>query len=168
MCLTADHLYKYSFLNDWKLCNLINGEYFCREIYDLVLVVTNHIRNSAEQIVARQEKAIEDLTKVLVLSGITLSLVESTRPGSGSEHHLSHFFEIVGLVHHQPHFVHGADVAYNTILTAGMREQICKQSLPIFYEESEHERHNAWEHFSVLLQLKQRGFKPMQVLIKGI
>lgn len=141
----GDIIGKYSSLNDWKLSNLINGEYFCGEIYDLVMEVTNNIRDCADRIIAREEEAIEYLTKALVLIGITLSLLGSTRPGSGSEHHLSHFFEITGLVHKQPHFVHGTDVAYATILTAGMRQQICAQEAPEFCREPEKERIAAWD-----------------------
>ena len=141
----GDIIGKYSSLNDWKLSHLVCGEYLCPEIYDLVLRTTDDIRDSAAGIAAREDQAIEKLTKALVLIGITLSLVETTRPGSGSEHHLSHFFEIVGLVRHQKHFPHGTDVAYNTILTAGMREQICRMEEPHFCEEPAEERDGAWE-----------------------
>ena len=141
----GDIIGKYSSLNDWELSHLICGEYFCPEIYDLVLRTTDDIRNLAAGIAAREDYAIEQLTKALVLIGITLSLVETTRPGSGSEHHLSHFFEIVGLVRHEKHFPHGTDVAYNTILTAGMREQICQIEEPCFCEESAESRDGAWE-----------------------
>ena len=140
----GDIIGKYSSLNDWELSHLICGEYFCPEIYNLVLSTTDKIRDLAGDIAAREEYAIEQLTKALVLIGITLSLVETTRPGSGSEHHLSHFFEIVGLIHHQKHFPHGTDVAFNTILTAWMRERICEMESPCFSEESPEERENAW------------------------
>jgi len=141
----GDIIGKYSSLNDWELSHLVCGEYLCPEVYDLVLRTTDAIRGLAAGIAAREERAIEQLTKALVLIGITLSLVETTRPGSGSEHHLSHFFEIVGLVRQQKHFPHGTDVAYNTILTAGMREQICRMEEPYFCEETAEERDGAWE-----------------------
>ena len=32
----GDILGKYSCLNDWKLSALVNGEYFCQKVYDLV------------------------------------------------------------------------------------------------------------------------------------
>ncbi len=128
----GDIIGKYSALNDWRLSKLINDEYFCQEIYDLVMDVTNNIRDMVAGIVAREDAAIEYLTKALVLIGVTLSLLGSTRPGSGSEHHLSHFFEIVGLIHDQPYFLHGTDVAYSTVVTAGMREEIVKLEKPVF------------------------------------
>lgn len=140
----GDIIGKYSSLNDWKLSHMINEEYFCQEIYDLVLEMTNDVRDSVEAIVRRENQAIEALIKALVLSGITLSMAGSTRPGSGSEHHLSHFFEIVGLIHGEPHFGHGTDVAYATIVTAAMREQICAMQNPVFQKEDKLIREQEW------------------------
>ena len=136
----GDIIGKYSALNDWQLSHLINDEYFCQEIYDLVMAVTNEIRDQVELIVARDDEAIEFLTNALVLIGVTLSLLGSTRPGSGSEHHLSHFFEIVGLINDEPYFLHGTDVAYSTVVTAGMREELCKIDVPEFITVSPEER----------------------------
>ena len=140
----GDIIGKYSALNDWQLSRLIREEYFCPEIYDLVLHTTDHIRDQAENIAAREENAIADLMKALVLIGITLSLLGSTRPGSGSEHHLSHFFEIVGLVRGEDYFCHGADVAYSTVVTARMREEILALKEPVFCQESGEKRQAAW------------------------
>ena len=141
----GDIIGKYSSLCDWELAHLVCGEHFCKPIYELVMNTTDEIRDSVEGIVAREDAAIERLMRALVLIGMTLTLVETTRPGSGSEHHLSHFFEIVGLVKHQKHLSHGTDVAYNTILTAGMREQIRRLRVPVFCEESAEARAEAWE-----------------------
>lgn len=141
----GDIIGKYSSLNDWKLANLICGEYLCPYIYDIVLKTTDDIRDSVSDIVARDSVAIEKLMNALVLIGMTLTFVETTRPGSGSEHHLSHFFEIVGLIKNEKHFSHGTDVAYNTIVTAAVREKIRSLDEPVFCEESKTEREKAWE-----------------------
>lgn len=141
----GDIIGKYSSLNDWKLAELVCGEHLCPFVYNLVLETTNDIRDSASDIVARESHAVEKLMSALVLIGMTLTLVETTRPGSGSEHHLSHFFEIVGLIKGEKHFSHGTDVAYNTIITAAIREKIRELDTPVFFEESEAERVDAWE-----------------------
>lgn len=140
----GDIIGKYSSLCDWELANLICGEHLCRPIYDLVMQVTDEIRDCVDAILAREDRGIEKLMQALVLVGMTLTLVETTRPGSGSEHHLSHFNEIVGLVRKEAHLPHGTDVAFNTILTAGMREQLCKLERPPFCEESPAQRMQAW------------------------
>jgi len=141
----GDIIGKYSSLNDWKLAALINGEHFCPEIYKLVYEVTEETRRQVHNIVAREDEAIAFLTKALVLIGVTLTLLGSTRPGSGSEHHLSHFFEIVGLIHNQPYFLHGTDVAYSTVVTAAMRERICQMKAPVFTAVTREERLTAYE-----------------------
>ncbi len=140
----GDIIGKYSALNDWKLSRLVTGEYFCREIHDLVMEATDHIRDTAERIVTRDPDAIEYLMNALILIGITLSLLGSTRPGSGSEHHLSHFFEIAGLLRDEPYFCHGVDVAYSTVVTAGMRERIAAIDAPTFCEETAESRQANW------------------------
>ena len=128
----ADIIGKYSALCDWRLSHLINGEYLCREVYDLVLEKTNLIRSLAKDIAARKQEAIEELMRDLVLIGVTLTLLSTTRPGSGSEHHLSHYFEITGILEDKPYFLHGTDVGYSTIVTAHLREELCALAKPDF------------------------------------
>lgn len=128
----ADIIGKYSALSDWKLAHLILGEHFCPFLYDVVKRTTDEIRSMAHQIVAREETAIAKLMEALVLVGACLALFESTRPGSGSEHHFSHYFEITGLIGQEPYFLHGVDVGYSTFLTAKMRNRILQVDEPVF------------------------------------
>lgn len=128
----ADIIGKYSALCDWKLSELINGEYLCPFVYDLVLERTNALRAAAKALTKRDAAAVKMLTETLVLIGACLTLLSTTRPGSGSEHHLSHYFEITGLIDGTPYFLHGTDVGYATVVTAGLREEITKIATPEF------------------------------------
>ena len=127
----ADIIGKYSSLCDWRLAEEVNGEYLCLFVYDLVKKSTDEIRDSAADIAARDAAAIGRLMECLVLIGVCLTLLSTTRPGSGSEHHLSHFFEITGLIEHKPYFLHGIDVGYATEVTARLREEILRVSSPV-------------------------------------
>ena len=129
----ADIIGKYSALNDWKLSHLVNGEYLCPFVYDLVMEKTNEVRDLAPALMRREPAAIATLTEILVMIGVCLTLLSTTRPGSGSEHHLSHYFEITGLILNKPYFLHGTDVGYSTVVTAAMRERICALKTPIFH-----------------------------------
>ena len=40
-----------------------------------------------------------------------MAYVGNSRPASGSEHHLSHFFEIVGVLRREKYLPHGVDAA---------------------------------------------------------
>jgi glycerol-1-phosphate dehydrogenase [NAD(P)+] len=65
-----------------------------------------------------------------MIVGIMMSFATNSRPASGSEHHLSHFFEITGIVKNEPYFAHGIDVFYSTYVTAQIRENLLKISYP--------------------------------------
>lgn len=124
----ADIIGKYSALCDWKLSNFVNGEYLCSDIYDLVMECTNETRAMADKLILRDPDSVCKLMEYLVLIGVCLTLISTTRPGSGSEHHLSHYFEITGLIEDKPYFLHGTDVGYSTVVTAALRKEICSLS----------------------------------------
>ena len=120
----GDIIGKYSCLNDWKLAALINGEYFCGEIYDLTLSQAKTVRKFAKKILERDGEAVEALMEALVTVGVAMSYVDNSRPASGSEHHLSHFFEITGILNGEEYYPHGIDVMYSAAETAKIREEI--------------------------------------------
>lgn len=141
----ADIIGKYSALCDWKLSETVNGEYLCPYIYDVVMDMTNEIRDLRYAIAARETAAIERLMEALVLIGVCLTLLSTTRPGSGSEHHLSHYFEITGLIEDKPYFLHGTDVGYATVVTAAMRERIRGVEKPSFVTISDETRRACYD-----------------------
>jgi len=120
----GDILGKHSCLNDWKLSALIRGEYFCQKVYDLIYESVDRVQQLTEAAVNREEEALGTLMEALVAVGFEISFVGNSRPASGSEHHLSHFFEITGILDDQPYFCHGIDVIYSAVVTAKLREKI--------------------------------------------
>lgn len=124
----GDIIGKYSCLNDWKLSTLINNEYFCDEIYNLTLSQTEKVKPLAKTLLDRNEDAVEALMEALVTVGVAMSYVGNSRPASGSEHHLSHFFEITGILDSNDYYPHGIDVMYSSAVTAKIREKIANSS----------------------------------------
>ena len=125
----GDIVGKYSALNDWLLSNAVNGEYLCKEIYDLTMDMVEKTLSLADGLVNRDEESVRVLMEALIVVGIAMSFAGSSRPASGSEHHLSHYFEITGIVRGEEYFPHGIDVAYSTVITAALREEILKDTL---------------------------------------
>lgn len=126
----GDIVGKYSALNDWRLSHAVNGEYFCQTIWDLTFDMVHKTLALADGLIRRDEESIRVLMEALVIVGIAMSYAGSSRPASGSEHHLSHFFEITGIVRGQKYFPHGIDVAYSTVVTAALREEILTRPWP--------------------------------------
>ena len=140
----GDIVGKYSCLNDWKLAKLLRGEYFCQYVYDTVMDTVKNTENTAKAVLARDKDAIRNLMEGLVMVGVMMSYVGNSRPASGSEHHLSHFFEITGLLNGTPYYLHGIDVLYAAAVTAMLREKLLALKPPFTAAQlSEDERNEA-------------------------
>ncbi|MBQ8380256.1 MAG: iron-containing alcohol dehydrogenase [Clostridia bacterium] len=137
----GDIIGKYSCLNDWRLSHAVNGEPLCEYIYGLTYKTVSSVAGMNKAILSRDEDSIAELMRALVIVGIAMAYMGNSRPASGSEHHLSHFFEVTGLLHSEPYFCHGIDVAYSTYLTAKLRGELLKIKSPEAKEWSEGE----WE-----------------------
>ncbi len=126
----GDIIGKFSALCDWKLSRIMNDEYFCPYIYDVTHAMIKETIQMADGLLKREEKSVRALMEALTVVGIMMSFAGSSRPASGSEHHLSHFFEIVGIIDEKPYLPHGIDVAYGTVLTAELRDKIVNTEFP--------------------------------------
>ena len=126
----GDIIGKFSALNDWKLSHCINDEYFCDYIYNLTDEQIDRTLKLANGILERNEESVKTLMEALVIIGIMMSFAGSSRPASGSEHHLSHFFEITGIIDKTEYFPHGIDVAYSTLVTTKIREEMLSKKFP--------------------------------------
>ena len=124
----GDIIGKYSALCDWKLSALVNGEYFDEDIYCYTMDMVEKTVPLAEKLLERDEESIQTLTEALLGAGVAMAVLGNSRPASGSEHHLSHFFEITGIINGTPYLCHGTDVAFATWMTAKMRERILEES----------------------------------------
>ena len=139
----GDIIGKFSSLNDWKLSALVNGEYICDYIYNGTFDMVKKTMSVAQGIINRDRESVKILMEALVVVGIMISFAGSSRPASGSEHHLSHFFEITGIVKGQEYFPHGIDVAYSTVITAQIRENLLNQAFDgVQYVEAQTQKEN--------------------------
>lgn len=128
----GDILGKFSCLNDWKLSHIVNDEYLCEYVYNLTYEMLLKTKDLGAKLLLRDEEAIKTLMEALVGVGIAMAYVGNSRPASGSEHHLSHFFEVIGIMKNEPYFMHGTDVAFSAVYTQRLREEILKLEKPVF------------------------------------
>lgn len=120
----GDIIGKYSCLNDWKLANVVNGEYLCEFAVNATYEEVEKTVALADGLLVRDAQAVGALMEALVAVGILMAYVGNSRPASGSEHHLSHYFEITGLVRDENYFPHGIDVCFSAIETAKLRDEL--------------------------------------------
>ncbi|VBB05073.1 glycerol-1-phosphate dehydrogenase [Lucifera butyrica] len=110
----GDIIGKYTALADWKMANLLYGEYYCETTVELVEKAIEKCVSSAAGIKERSTAAIGNIIEGLVLSGMCIGMTGSSRPASGSEHLLSHDWEMLGLMHGRETHLHGNQVAIGT------------------------------------------------------
>jgi len=120
----GDILGKYTALSDWMLSHKINEEYFCRTTEKLVRDAMNKCFENIEGAVNRDAKAIGYIAEALILSGVAMTLTENSRPASGAEHHLSHYWEVDKLSKKLEHPLHGNSVGVGTIISAWIYKEM--------------------------------------------
>lgn len=114
----GDLLGKVTALTDWELSRQLKGEYFCPAIYALVKKALQLCLSNAKGIATREPEAVSALFEALVLSGLAMGMIGNSRPASGAEHHLAHYWEMDALKNHRPHALHGNAVGAATVAIA--------------------------------------------------
>ena len=120
----GDMLAKYISICEWRISNLINGEYFCPTIASTVKAALKKCVDHAAGLLDREESAVEAVFEGLVLSGIAMNYAEISRPASGAEHYISHVWDMRGLEFGTPIDFHGIQCAIGTLYAAKIYDQI--------------------------------------------
>ena len=116
----GDMLGKHTALLDWKLSAIATGESFCEGIAGMMREAVEICERNAEGLSRREGAAVSELTQGLVLSGLAMQMMGNSRPASGCEHHLSHFWEMRQLLRGQGASLHGDKVGVATLLIVEM------------------------------------------------
>ena len=139
----GDIIGKYSCLCDWALSALVTGEALCSFVYDATMEAVEKTVALSDGLMLRSHEAVAALQEALVAVGILMAYVGNSRPASGSEHHLSHYFEIVGIVRGEEYYPHGIDVCYSAVETARLRERLA--AIPALPSEISAEGRDVYE-----------------------
>lgn len=116
----GDMIGKYTALADWRIANAVTGETVCRRIYGIMEEAVARIWAHAREIREGAPETYADVTYGLLMSGLAIQMLGTSRPASGGEHHISHLIEMepAGLgVHSEA--LHGEKVGVGTILASG-------------------------------------------------
>lgn len=114
----GDMLGKHTSLADWSLGRLLLDEHYCELSAQMTLDAVDLCTAHLDEIAQRTELGMRRLMEGLILSGLSMLLVGHSRPASGAEHHLSHYWEMVLLQQRRRALLHGAKVGVATVLMA--------------------------------------------------
>ncbi len=111
----GDMIAKYIGLVDWKISNLLTGEYYCERVASLTRDAVDFLLDRADSVTAEDEETAGEIFKALLKTGIGMSFAQNSRPASGSEHIISHLLECVELRDGIVPNYHGEDVGVCTL-----------------------------------------------------
>lgn len=118
----GDIIGKFTSLADWRLSHQLNGEYYCPEVAGVIEAAVETCAANAQALAQREPQAIQAVTEALILSGLAMGMVGVSRPASGAEHQMAHYWEMDALRRGEEHPLHGNAVGVGTVLAASLYE----------------------------------------------
>lgn len=116
---------KYTALLDWKVANILTNEYICDRVITMEEDAINEMVYSLDGLNTGSQKAYESLMYGLILSGLAMQMVGNSRPASGAEHHLSHFWEM-HVINPEIDALHGEKVGVAVAIVCNKYKELCK------------------------------------------
>lgn len=112
---------------DFRLSHLLKNTYFCPLPFQLTAAYEQSVLASAEAIGRADLDALETLSKAVLVSGYSMTMVDGeTFPSSGAEHVLSHFWDLQHELFNRPKNLHGAQVAIGTLINLALYDFLRK------------------------------------------
>ena len=122
----GDMLAKYVSIAEWKISNLINGEYYCEVVANLIKTALKRCVDNASGLLIRDEEAVKAVFEGLIIGGVAMALAGVSRPASGVEHYFSHVWDMRGLEFKTNVSLHGLQCAVATKMAIEIYEDLTK------------------------------------------
>ncbi|MBE6952087.1 MAG: sn-glycerol-1-phosphate dehydrogenase [Ruminococcaceae bacterium] len=120
----GDLLGKYTAHADWEVAACLTGEYYCDQIASLTRAAVDDAAELARRADSQSPEFAASLMEALVLSGLAMLLSGCTRPASGAEHHIAHFWEMQYALMGRPQVFHGKKVGIAAGLVADVYNKL--------------------------------------------
>jgi len=126
----GDVIGKYNAIREWQFGRDYKNEHYCPTIVELVTKAVKKCEKSAKQLINRDEAAIKSVMEALTLAGMTMTMYQNTRPASGAEHHIVHYWDVDCIKRGVKHPLHGNSVGVGTVIICKVFE-LLKGKLPV-------------------------------------
>lgn len=120
----GDMLAKYVSICEWRISHLINGEYYCEEVADLIRHAVKRCVDNVPGLLRKEEQAVLAVFEGLVIGGVDMNYAGASRPASGVEHYISHVLDMRGVEFGTVVASHGIQCAIGTLTAVGLYEKL--------------------------------------------
>ncbi len=156
----GDMVGKITAIADWDLSVKANNDYRCDTCVELTNRAMKLTFDSCDKLPERDPEALGNLLEGLTLTGVAMALVNISRPASGGEHMLSHFWEMDYVERGLNPNHHGIQVGVATPVLARFFEEL-KDELP----EGVMDLCPPHEEIEALLKRGGAPYRPQQINI---
>ena len=125
----ADLLAKIPAGSDWMISDLVKDDPMDDFAFSLV---QGNLRKSLSDPEAARRGEVEPtqmLLEGLMMSGFAMQAIQSSRPASGIEHMVSHYWDMEGLCYQGKHVSHGFKVGIGTLISTAFYEFVLNNNI---------------------------------------
>ncbi len=122
---------------DWYCAHLLFDEYFCSRCVELIAEIEPLYLDRPDAIRSRKPAAMEALFSALLLTGVAMTMADTSFPASGGEHLISHALDMMSSVDGEPHDLHGRQVGIGTIIASELYRRILATDSPALAPSAE-------------------------------
>lgn len=123
----GDMLGKYTSLFDWKFGHIAASEPYLQLSADITEAALTKCVNAVDHIAGQSEEGVRILMGALIESGLAMLLFGQSHPASGSEHHLSHYWEMEFVRLGKKQLLHGAKVGVASVEISKLYHRLRKE-----------------------------------------
>jgi len=117
---------------DWYLNHLLFGDYYCRRSVGLIAEIESLYFDRPEDLRDGKPAAMEALFAALLLTGVAMTMAETSSPASGGEHLIGHSLDMMSSLDGAGHDLHGRQVGIGTVLASELYRRVLAVESPAF------------------------------------
>jgi glycerol-1-phosphate dehydrogenase [NAD(P)+] len=129
---------------DWYMNHLLFEDHYCEKSAGLITDIEPKYIHHPEALRAGEPEAIGALFEALLLTGVSMSMAESSSPASGGEHLISHALDMMSSIDGMAHDLHGRQVGIGTVLAAELYRRVLAVESPIMVAPAGIEDETFW------------------------
>jgi len=115
---------------DWYLNHRLFGDYYCRRSVGLIAEIEPAYLDGPGDLKRRVPAAVAALFDALLLTGVAMTMAETSAPASGGEHLIGHSLDMMSSLDGRPPDLHGRQVGVATVLTAELYRRVVETESP--------------------------------------
>ena len=115
---------KYISIAEWRISNIINGEYYCDKVAEIIKSSLYECVKNADGLISGDPNAAGAVFDGLVMAGAGMAYAGCSRPASGVEHYFSHIWDMRALEFGSPSSTHGFQCQVGTVMAAKIYDML--------------------------------------------